>query len=109
MGAKVSPEMLRARQMIEAGATAYRAAKECGLTVSGITRSKWYQDFDARRAADAAPSVSPMDRARQLIVDEGKSAYEAAKLTGVAQSSISRSLWYREHIDRLIDGFRPKA
>lgn len=98
MGAKVSPEMLRARQMIEAGATAYRAAKECGLTVSGITRSTWYQDFAAKRAAETAPSVSPMERARRMIVEEGKTAYEAAKLAGVAQSSISRADWYRDHI-----------
>lgn len=97
MSAKTSPEMLKARKMIEAGATAYRAAKDCDLTVSGITRSKWYREFEAKKAA-APATRSAMDRAREMVTIDGKTAYEAAKLTGVAQSSISRATWYREHI-----------
>lgn len=110
MGAKVSPEMLKAREMIEKGATAYRAALDCGLTVTGITRSKWYRDFMTQQAAENATKPaepSPMDRARKLVTVDGKTAYEAAKLSGVAQSSISRSAWYRSHIESLVNDFRP--
>lgn len=102
MGAKVSAEMLKARKMIEAGATAYRAAKDCGVTVSAITRSKWYQ---ARPKPDATPDAA-MERARHMVTLEGQTAYAAAKMTGVAQSSISRAAWYREYINGLISKHR---
>lgn len=100
MGAKTSPEMIKAREMIEKGATAYRAAQDCGLTVTGITRSKWYRDFTAQQAEEAATKPhepTPMERARKMVEGDGKTAYEASKLTGVAQSSISRATWYKSH------------
>lgn len=49
MGGRVSPEMLRARELVKAGATAYRAAKETGLTTGAITRSPWYKEFKAKQ------------------------------------------------------------
>lgn len=111
MGAKVSGEMLKARKMIEAGATPYGAAKACGVSISAITRSPWYIEFKRAKEAEASASVAPeasaMDRARELVVGSGKTAYAASKLTGVSQSSISRASWYRAHIDSLVDSFKP--
>lgn len=101
--------MLKARGMIEKGATAYRAAKDCNLTVTGITRSTWYRKFIAdREAANAGQPGEPsaMDRARKLVEVDGKTAYEAAKLTGVEQSSISRAAWYHDHVSALVDEFK---
>lgn len=92
MTAKTSQQMLDARELIKKGATPYRAAKDCGLTVSAITRSPWYKEFTASKPA-AAVEPSAMHKA-QALVEGGKTAYEAAKLAGVAQSSISRSPWY---------------
>jgi hypothetical protein len=112
MGAKTSQEMLKARELIEKGATAYRAAKDCGVTVSAITRSGWYHEFKARKDAEDATKghePTPMERARKLVTVDGKTAYEASKLTGVAQSSISRAAWYRAHIDKLVDSFKPRG
>lgn len=94
MAAKTSPEMLEARKMIEKGATAYRAAKDCGLTTSAITRSTWYRE----RVASTPAERSPMERAREMVTAHGTTAYEAAKITGVSQSSISRAQWYRDHV-----------
>jgi len=107
MGAKTSEAMLQARELITRGATPYRAAKDCGLTVSAITRSKWYLDFQAAQVVPDGSGSSPMERAQALIVNDRKTAYEAAKLTGVAQSTISRSAWYRAHIEGLVDEFKP--
>lgn len=92
-GAKTSPEMLKARQMIEKGATAYAAAKECGLTTGAITRSVWYLEHRAAQI-NVPDSASPMSRARALV-EGGATAYIAAKLTGLSQSTISRSKWYK--------------
>lgn len=104
-GAKTSSEMLKARKLIEQGATAYAAAKATGLTTGAITRSAWYKERQAAQAADT--SETPIERAQRLIVQEGKTAYAASKLTGVAQSTISRSAWYRAHIEGLVDQFKP--
>lgn len=95
-GAKTSPEMLKARKLIEAGATPYAAAKAVGLTTGAITRSAWYLERKATQQPDGGEL--PMQRAQRLIVDEGKTAYAAAKLTGLSQSTISRAAWYRAHI-----------
>lgn len=45
MGARTSPEMLRAIELIKAGATRYQAAKETGLRITSITRSRQYQEL----------------------------------------------------------------
>lgn len=45
MGAKTSPEMLKAREHILRGASAYEAAKLSGVTRSAIYMSKWYKEF----------------------------------------------------------------
>lgn len=90
-GAKTSPEMLKARKMIEQDASAYAAAKATGLTTGAITRSKWYRDY---KAAKGDVSDTSMENARALI-EGGKTAYEASKLTGVPQSTISRAKWYK--------------
>jgi hypothetical protein len=82
--------MLKARAMVEKGATAYGAAKANGLTTGAITRSQWYKDRPK-------PVVtSPTDAARVLVVEQGYTAHAAAKRVGIAQSSISRAKWYRE-------------
>jgi hypothetical protein len=99
MGAKTSEAMLQARELITRGATPYRAAKDCGLTVSAITRSQWHIDFQAAQPVPDPNARTPQERAKWLIIQDGKTAYEAAKLTGVAQSTISRSAWYREFIE----------
>lgn len=49
MGGRVSPEMLKARELIKQGATAYRAAKETGLTTGAITRSPWYKEYKLKQ------------------------------------------------------------
>lgn len=100
MTAKVSQAMHEARKMVEKGATAYRAALDNGLTTSAITRSQWYKDHVSAKAAKTETKATPMERARVLVEKEGKTAYAAAKETGVAQSSISRAAWYRAHIDK---------
>ena len=52
MGAHVSAAMLRARQLILAGATPYAAAKQAGISQSAITKSKWNRErLAAVRAA----------------------------------------------------------
>lgn len=100
MAAKVSPEMQRARKMLEdskGAATAYSVAKACNLTAGAITRSAWYKAFIA---AQPAAQDDPDAKARQLIVADGYSAYAAAKVTGISQSTISRRAWYRDHLER---------
>lgn len=106
-GAKTSPEMLKARKLIEAGATPYAAAKAVGLTTGAITRSTWYIERKAAQAVDTGET--PIQRAQRLIIQEGKTAYAAAKLTGVSQSTISRAAWYRAHIDQSKQGGKHAA
>lgn len=96
MGGKVSADMLRARALIEKGATAYRAAKTVGLTTGAITRSQWYCD----RVIEA--HGSPMDRAQRLVTQEGYTASAAARECGISPSSISRAPWYRKYSADLI-------
>lgn len=98
MGAKTSSEMLKARQMIIASkgkASPASVAAACNLTTGAITRSKWYQDFMKNDADETLE-----DQAKRLITKEGKTAYYAAKVTGLSQSTISRKQWYRDHIER---------
>jgi len=96
MAAKTSPEMLRAIELVKKGATAYRAAKECNVTTSAVTRSKGYRDHVAANFREVHERT-PMERA-QVMIEGGATAYEAAKICGVSQSSISRSKWYRDHM-----------
>lgn len=93
MAARTSEAMLSARKMIEAGATAYRAAKDCGLTTSAITRSPWYLE---RKATQPAARPSNAEAYARTLVVGGMTAYRAAKLTGVSESTINRAAWYRE-------------
>lgn len=58
MGARTSPAMLRARELIDGdpakgvpGVSAYAAAKEAGITQAAISKSKWWKDRQARLAA----------------------------------------------------------
>ena len=44
MGAKTSPEMLKARKLIEAGATPAEAARKAGVTANAIYVSHWYRE-----------------------------------------------------------------
>lgn len=44
MGAKTSPEMLKARKLIMLGVWPAEAARKCGLTANAIYISKWYKD-----------------------------------------------------------------
>lgn len=93
MGARVSAEMVRARELVlEKGATAYGAARATGLTVGAISRTKWY----AAHVATLAQGLPVSERARALVVDQGMTAYAAAKLLGIAQSTISRAGWYKQ-------------
>lgn len=100
MAAKISPEMQRARKMLEdskGAATAYAVAKACNLTAGAITRSAWYKAF----LVTLPPAQDDPDaKARELIIGQGYSAYAAAKVTGMFQSTISRRAWYRDHIER---------
>lgn len=106
MGAKTSAEMVRAKALVlEQGATAYQAAQATGLTVGAISRTKWYHDHIASKPAP--PDESPeMTRARELVVGQGMTAYAAAKAVGIAQSTISRTQWYRDHIEDLVEQFK---
>jgi hypothetical protein len=45
MGAKVSPEMLKAMEYVRAGKSAYAAAKLAGITRGAISRSKLYKQW----------------------------------------------------------------
>lgn len=101
MGAKVSAEMVKAKQLVlEKGATAYSAAHACGLTTGAISRTKWYRDHVAAQAVEDRPT----ERARDLVVNQGLSAYAAAKALGIAQSTISRAAWYQAHKNALKGG-----
>ena len=95
MSARTSPEMLKARELIERGANRYQASQATGVHVTSITRSKWYRDFITENPPHV-DEATPMQRAR-ILVESGKTAYEASKLTGVAQSSISRATWYKSY------------
>jgi predicted transcriptional regulator len=94
MAAKPSAAGIEARRLVEAGATAYRAAKDTGLTVSAITRAKWYV---ARQATQPARAPSDAEDKARVLVLGGMTAYRAAKLTGVSESTINRAKWYRDH------------
>lgn len=56
MGARQSPEMDRAQELVtKRGYTQYAAAVETGITRGAISKSRWYRDFVAKQAAaDAA-------------------------------------------------------
>lgn len=49
MGAKTSPAMHVALALIKGGATAYSAAKQTGLALSTVYRSKLYKELVADR------------------------------------------------------------
>lgn len=51
MGAKISAEMRAARKLVEAGQSAYAAAKATGLTQGAISKSQWYKDYIAKQGA----------------------------------------------------------
>lgn len=108
MAGKVSSEMLEARKLVEKGATPYAAAKKTGLTTGAITRSQWYKDRKATAAETEAKKASPLERARVLVTSGGYTAAAAAKECGISQSSISRSEWYQEYIEKLVAQFKPK-
>lgn len=57
MGAKVSAEMLAAKELVIAhGMSAYEAAKVAGITKSAIYVSKWYKEFKhAQQTCNCAP------------------------------------------------------
>jgi len=99
MAAKISPEMQRARKMLEdskGAATAYSVAKACNLTAGAITRSPWYKAFIA-----ALPVADDSDaKARRLITEQGYTAYAAAKVSGISHATIGRRAWYRDHLER---------
>lgn len=48
MGAKVSAEMLQARELILKGVNPAKAARQCGLTRSAIYHSEWYKKWKVR-------------------------------------------------------------
>lgn len=99
MGAKISAEMVRAKELVlERGATAYAAARAVGLTTGAISRTDWYR---AHVAEQLGTDKADPARAKALVVDQGLTAYAAAKVLGIAQSTISRSAWYREHKNKL--------
>lgn len=52
MGAKVSAEMLKARDLILKGVNPAEAARQCGLTRSAIYHSKWYKN-EIRKKPDS--------------------------------------------------------
>lgn len=99
MAAKISPEMQRARKMLEdskGAATAYSVAKACNLTAGAITRSPWYKAFIA-----GLPVTEDSDaKARRLITEQGYTAYAAAKVSGISHATIGRRAWYRDHLER---------
>ena len=92
---RAGAKMLRARELLaqHPTLTAQRAAALVGLTPSAITRDASCQALLALRQLNGS---RPQDRARRLVVEGGKTAYEAARITGLSQSSISRAKWYRE-------------
>jgi len=47
MAARQTQEMKKARKLVEAGMTAYAAAKQCGITRSAIYMAPWYKEFKA--------------------------------------------------------------
>jgi len=59
MGAKTSPEMIKARKLIMLGVWPAEAARKSGVTANAIYISKWYKDhIKEQRAAlqnEAAP------------------------------------------------------
>lgn len=65
MGARISPECIRAMELVAAGATVYMAAKECGLSPTTV-----YQAIK-RRKARAVAVVADGDRG-SLSSGEGR-------------------------------------
>ena len=61
MGAKVSAEMLKARELILKGINPAEAARRCGLTRSAIYHSTWYKKWrlDNPVAIDTFVSIEP--------------------------------------------------
>lgn len=46
MGARQSPQMVRAKAMVlEHGVTPYAAALACGITRAAIYQAQWYKDW----------------------------------------------------------------
>ena len=53
MGAKVSAEMLKARELILKGVNPAEAARRCGLTRSAVYHSQWYKDRQNDKSNDS--------------------------------------------------------
>lgn len=53
-GRPAGEELLRAMELVRAGATRTKAARETGIGVTKITRSKLYREWVAQQAAGAA-------------------------------------------------------
>lgn len=53
MGAKTSPEMLKARKLIEAGVTPAEAARRASVTANAIYISPWYKEWKAGKELEA--------------------------------------------------------
>lgn len=45
MGAKVSAEMLKARELIAAGASVIEAAKAASISTQAVYMSNWYKEW----------------------------------------------------------------
>lgn len=51
MGARQSPQMVRAKAMVlEHGVTPYAAALACGITRAAIYMSPWYKEWKSEQA-----------------------------------------------------------
>lgn len=58
MSARISPEMLRAIELIKAGATRSSAARQTGLRTTSITRSRLYKEWAATQEAGMALEIN---------------------------------------------------
>lgn len=53
MGAKTSPEMLKARKLIMLGVWPAEAARKCGITANAVYVSSWYKEWKAGKELEA--------------------------------------------------------
>lgn len=53
MGAKVSQEMLKAIELVKGGMSRYGAAKQAGVTLTGLLQSRLYLAWKAEQEAKA--------------------------------------------------------
>lgn len=94
MTGSLTKAAIRARKLIEAGASVPDACKRTGYRSQNVYSSEWYKALGREPKSGKRPGEATL-KARKLIV-KGVPVAEAAKRVGIRPSTIYGSQWWRD-------------